>query len=662
MATPEEMWDEMGYIPGLFAASANLGGLTPETVSKAISSAIVNVNKGGGDNAFSSFAPLQSFENLGPAMVSYPTPAELYGNPWDPTGAINAPVASSGGPAGPVYVGTRGAREGYGTYVTDNPQVHNLPAVNDSRVTGLTDDEFDLLWAQNYQAGVAEADIPYLPTPHHKAPTLGQASAILKKAGVEVPSPTGDPRPGERTAVTTVDTPEKALLPTLWDYFSGGGVQSPQYQGDPTPFINTRTTNLSQIDPFYSTEDMGYGINDPAPITQPVTPAALRNLSEVEGFYPQEGDPERPPAVVNTTEEATDITTPDPTNMGAVGEFPLGSVNAQGQVLVSSPQTGQTFWVDKNVADSGLYDVESGDTTDFGGGGGSVPQPGITNPAVAAANTFNPPVPAAGTVPATPAAGPVLGTGTTPIGDLYGASLNPFQQYKQYQMGRMGAGAPLSVLASTAGQGALAGGYQPAYGRFLLNRAEGFGQGGDAASEGQAFSRWLSGDQRRPIQDVRSAYGNLMNYLGQIGGEFDLSNLNQNYYTTFGPTPDRDDILAASQAAMGLGSGMGARSYRNLGSLYDVMQQQYGPQAAGKFAQFVGGAFGSPQPSRTKIVGQITPEEAFGATGSLLNKGTAGWVPGTEYGSGPSAGQSVFGLNENMSDYEKQLATSGYMP
>ena len=174
---------------------------------------------------------------------------------------------------------------------------------------------------------------------------------------------------------------------------------------------------------------------------------------------------------------------------------------------------------------------------------------------------------------------------------LWQAAQDPFQQYQRYRMAQAG-GAPIGTLTSAAGQQALRSGYQPAYGRFLLGGTQlGVDDGWQQGGEGEAFGRYLAGGQRRDLGDIRSLYGGLGSYLGSLGTATDPSQLNLQYASVFGTEPRREDVLSATQAALGMGSGMGARSYRNLGNIYDLMQTQYGPQGAGRFADWVGTAF-----------------------------------------------------------------------
>jgi len=175
---------------------------------------------------------------------------------------------------------------------------------------------------------------------------------------------------------------------------------------------------------------------------------------------------------------------------------------------------------------------------------------------------------------------------------LYDYSRDPFSQFKQWRMEQY-PGASLGSLA--AGERALTSGYQPAWGRYLLGATqpgtyEGFGMG----TPGSEFGDYLRGGERRNLQDVRTSYQGLGDYLTALGaGGGDMTGITSPYLSVFGsdPTKQREDILSATQAAMGMRPGLGERQRRNLGSVYDIMESQYGPQAGGKFAQWVGSSF-----------------------------------------------------------------------
>ena len=111
-------------------------------------------------------------------------------------------------------------------------------------------------------------------------------------------------------------------------------------------------------------------------------------------------------------------------------------------------------------------------------------------------------------------------------------------------------------------------------------------------SSGGAFGQFLEGP-RRSIQDVRQDYSGLSNYLTGLGGT-DPSALNPMFTSVYGdPSTEgfRSNILSSSAAALGMRPGTENRGIRNLGNIYDAMNTQYGPQAAGKFAQWIGSAY-----------------------------------------------------------------------
>lgn len=172
--------------------------------------------------------------------------------------------------------------------------------------------------------------------------------------------------------------------------------------------------------------------------------------------------------------------------------------------------------------------------------------------------------------------------------DPYLQTLDPFAQYQQFRARQLG-GAPISVLA-TSDYGS---GYSPVRGRYLLGAASGaLPSGVTSYAENPAFAEYLQGGQQRQLADVRQSYGGLQNYLANLAGN-QLGNLDLGFNLTYGNTPDRSQILQSSLAALG-GRGLGSRGERNLGTLYDLFQTQYGAQGASRFADMVGSAFGAP--------------------------------------------------------------------
>ncbi len=197
---------------------------------------------------------------------------------------------------------------------------------------------------------------------------------------------------------------------------------------------------------------------------------------------------------------------------------------------------------------------------------------------------------------------------------LWEQNLNPYEAYQRYRMGQM-PGASLGEMARTGGQ-PYSFGFNPAYGRFLL------GQTGAAydpsvapMGEGGAFSSYLTGGQRRPLEDIRASYSGLSNYLGSLASGADMTGISPRYASVFGLDPDRQDILSATQAALGMGPGMGRRMQQNLGSIYDIMQTQFGPQGASKFANWASSAF---NPANPMAGTAVVPVDEY----------QSGWVPG----------------------------------
>ena len=193
----------------------------------------------------------------------------------------------------------------------------------------------------------------------------------------------------------------------------------------------------------------------------------------------------------------------------------------------------------------------------------------------------------------------------SPFGDI-----SPTTAFQRYRMS-MFPGASLGALGSAAGQRSLYAGMNPAWGRYLLGQAGGaLGDTVSAFGEGEGFGQYLGSGQRRGLGDVRASYGQLSNYLSGLGGT-DMSTLNPQYFGVFGMEPGREDVLAATQAAMG-SRGLGSRGYHNLGSIYDLMQTQYGPQqGASQFANWIQTSFNNRPPTAAPIAPPVaTPYAA----------------------------------------------------
>tara|TARA_R100000152_G_scaffold20462_1_gene14227 strand:+ start:5683 stop:7680 length:1998 start_codon:yes stop_codon:yes gene_type:complete len=198
------------------------------------------------------------------------------------------------------------------------------------------------------------------------------------------------------------------------------------------------------------------------------------------------------------------------------------------------------------------------------------------------------PIPAgAGAVASTPSAyagglgsaGAMTGLGQ----QAYDLSLEPADAFRRYRARQIGE-VPIGVLAGAN----LYGGYQPAYGRYLLNQASGnlpmvTGMG----TQGGGFGEYLQSGQRRGLEDIRSSFGGLQNYLASLGGQ---TISDPQYAATFGLQPTQGEIVSASLAALG-NRALGDRGARNLGNIFDLYQTQYGPQGASRFADFISTAF-----------------------------------------------------------------------
>ena len=202
---------------------------------------------------------------------------------------------------------------------------------------------------------------------------------------------------------------------------------------------------------------------------------------------------------------------------------------------------------------------------------------------------------------------------------------NPYAAYTDWRRSLYG-DAPMAerIRLEEAGMPSL--GYDRALGGFLLGGISPYGTGiGEEADEtlmaadprtqvgeAQAFMDYLKGGQFGTQQDLRTGFGGLADYLGQVrtfqeGGRLptDFENIKLSpYYQVYGADPDDKqysrDILGSATAALGYAPGMGARTRRNLQKAYDILgqaqtqQQVFGsptPSLAGVSAQPVGARF-----------------------------------------------------------------------
>ena len=221
-------------------------------------------------------------------------------------------------------------------------------------------------------------------------------------------------------------------------------------------------------------------------------------------------------------------------------------------------------------------------------------------------------------------AGPAMG-GTISPGAYATYGENPYAAYTDWRRSLYG-DAPMAerIRLEEAGMPSL--GYDRALGGFLLGRISPYGTGiGEEADEtlmaadprtqvgeAQAFMDYLKGGQFGTQQDLRTGFGGLADYLGQVrtfqeGGRLptDFENIKLSpYYQVYGADPDDKqysrDILGSATAALGYAPGMGARTRRNLQKAYDILgqaqtqQQVFGsptPSLAGVSAQPVGARF-----------------------------------------------------------------------
>ena len=178
--------------------------------------------------------------------------------------------------------------------------------------------------------------------------------------------------------------------------------------------------------------------------------------------------------------------------------------------------------------------------------------------------------------------------------------ISPTTAFQRYRMS-MFPGASLGALGSAAGQRSLYAGYNPAWGRFRLGQASGaLGDTFDAYNPGPAFGQYLGSGQRRGLGDVRASYGQLSDYLRALGGT-DYSMIDPTFSLVYGEEPKREDILSATEAAMGT-RGLGSAGFHNLGNIYDLMQTQYGPQqGASQFANWIQTSFNNRPPTASPI-------------------------------------------------------------
>lgn len=174
-------------------------------------------------------------------------------------------------------------------------------------------------------------------------------------------------------------------------------------------------------------------------------------------------------------------------------------------------------------------------------------------------------------------------------------------------------------------------GYQPTYGRYLLNLTTPWGLPDDETmgdtlasipeymNTPQGFRNYLSGTEFRPQQDVRRSYADLTDYLygfreGSGGLPGDIR-----FQTVFNPerTDLKQNILSSSLAALGPRGGLtgSKRMWDTLSNVYDTMLDRYGDRGAHAFSKWVTSAW---DPSSSYLP-MSEMEQKFADNPSLAN-------------------------------------------
>jgi hypothetical protein len=135
--------------------------------------------------------------------------------------------------------------------------------------------------------------------------------------------------------------------------------------------------------------------------------------------------------------------------------------------------------------------------------------------------------------------------------------------------------------------GALGYGYRPAAGRYALaGRPEMVG----------SFAEYLRAPTEG-LETIRSRYGEAADWLRSMGTQ-DYSSespmsafglMQEGWGEAGAPQTEVDPnaFINASLAAMGVRPGAGARLAGSLGNIYSNMQDRYGAQGAGRFADYI---------------------------------------------------------------------------
>lgn len=179
----------------------------------------------------------------------------------------------------------------------------------------------------------------------------------------------------------------------------------------------------------------------------------------------------------------------------------------------------------------------------------------------------------------------------TAMPSLYESNLeyDPFAVYRRYRASQF----PSATGAGMMGP-ALGYGVQPALGSYYLAGTQRPGTG--------TFAEYLRGP-REDIGTTRSRFGSAADWLRGMGGE-GMASLEtmpmsaQNLYNVGTGLFDRSNIVSAGLAALGAGAGYSGQLGRTLGSVYDRMQDVYGAEGAGRFADYIQSAY---QPPRADV-------------------------------------------------------------
>ena len=172
----------------------------------------------------------------------------------------------------------------------------------------------------------------------------------------------------------------------------------------------------------------------------------------------------------------------------------------------------------------------------------------------------------------------------TAMPSLYESNLeyDPFAVYRRYRASQFPDATGAGMMGPALGYGA-----QPAIGSYYLAGNQRPGTG--------TFGEYLRGP-REDIGTTRGRFGSAADWLRGMGGE-GMASLEtmpmsaQNFYNVGTGLFDRSNIVNASLAALGAGAGYSGQLGRTLGSVYDRMQDVYGAEGAGRFADYIQSAY-----------------------------------------------------------------------